>query len=133
MAVWIPASRQPDSRAAANDDCRVTSPPVRVTPPPEWAKNGFMRIACSTNSSTPIRLPLIASAPLGQCSVHFPQVRQANQLIACPPFTWCTCWGQTEAHAPQSAHRSCTNVNSGSVRRDSGLWHQLQESGQPFR
>ena len=135
MAVWMPAARQPRSTASAKSACIVTSPPVSVTPPPECAKNGFMRTARRTTSPAGTRYPLIGQRPCGmQRSTQRPQASHRSRRMTWPAplSSWTPC-GHASTQAPQAAQRSATKMSSGAAPRDSGLWHHAHASGQPFR
>ncbi len=63
----------------------VTSPPVRVTPPPEWVKKGFIRTARRTTSPARTTYPLRWSASCGQARAQAPQAAQRSRAMVWPP------------------------------------------------
>ncbi len=79
-------------------------------------------------------LPLISRAPEGQTPAQAPQERQeALSSAATPSSMRIAPKGQTFSQAPHPVHSSRKNRSSGEKLWDSGLLHQRQRSGQPFR
>ncbi len=80
-----------------------------------------------------MRLPIIWSASAGQASAQHP--KEGQSLHKWPPASalGSIFRGQSLTHVRQSTQRSVRRKISGEKEIPSGLWHQRQCSGHPFR
>ena len=129
--VWMPRRLASSRQAVRKAGCASGSPPEKVTPPPDCSKKGRSRSTTAKTSSTVVRWPTSSRAPETQASAHAPHRRHRSGSGRVGPSA--RPMGQTAWQAPQSMQRSPMMRISASRARLSGLWHQGQSSGQPFR
>lgn len=126
-------------RARANFSWNRGSPPERVMPPPEVLK----KISCfSTSWSTESTVrcsPYTMAACGGQAAAHWNaqsrhSVRSMTGFPSLPGrMAWCGQAPRQRVHLSRPRQRPSLKASSGLGDWDSGLLHQRQARGQPFR
>lgn len=118
IAIWISGNSR--RIASIKSACMVHSPPLKVIPPPFIFRiSAFFESSAARDSAVHF-LPEIVMQCRGQTATHAPHPMQ------CPGL------GHTDLQVPQFTHKPET-ILCGCFCSPSGLWHQLQRNGQPFK
>lgn len=118
IAIWISGNSR--RIASIKSACMVHSPPLKVIPPPFIFRiSAFFESSAARDSAVHF-LPEIVMQCRGQTATHAPHPMQCSGL------------GHTDLQVPQFTHKPET-ILCGCFCSPSGLWHQLQRNGQPFK
>ena len=133
-AVWIEAPWQASRNPSKNHCCASGSPPEKVTPPPEAMYN-TRSWSASPNTSWTSDHPADQLARAGRAGVHARRAPTAAGIVRRS--------GPSPARLPARDRPPDIRRRRGTGSRrqrfwdaagmPSGLWHQTQQSGQPFR
>lgn len=118
IAIWISGNSR--RIASIKSACMVHSPPLKVIPPLFIFRiSAFFESSAARDSAVHF-LPEIVMQCRGQTATHAPHPMQCSGL------------GHTNLQVPQFTHKPET-ILCGCFCSPSGLWHQLQRNGQPFK